>query len=350
MKITNQNSNLFFHLFGWSIMAILFFVLFPMMYRISIPIEHYIYHLVLFIALIFIYYVNTIIILPKIIWQKNGVLYLIIFVFFIFGLIFFMNQIESFLQLNLKIHQRLHPTKNYNSNQNDFFISVYISIFSLLVFGVGIANHTIKKWNIDRTQKLELQIEKSKVELDSLKAQINPHFFFNTLNTIHSLTYFEVEKSRIAIQELAKMMRFVMNEEKVDKVPLNEEINFINSYIELVKFRINKNIDLKIDISIPENEEKIALMILLPFIENTFQHGLSVDKKCEIIIDIKLKGNDLFLKTKNEIFNQSRGCRKNGIGLENTLKRISILYKDKHEYFVNKDDTYYECFLKLNLA
>ena len=352
MEFFKEKSGIILHLLGWSILAVIFFVLFPMMYKISLPIEHYIYHFILFSVLFIVYYVNSKLILSRVIWRKNGIIYLVFFIIFTVGLIVFMNQIEHILQLNFKIHQRLHPNQVYNSSQNLFFISVYISIFSLLIFLVGIANHLIKSWNNEQTKKLELKVQKSKAELDTLKAQINPHFFFNTLNTIHSLTYFEVDKSRIAIQQLAKMMRFVMNEEKLNKVSLNDEISFIENYIDLMRFRLTENIRLKIDFSIPENDVEIAPMILLPFVENAFQHGISTDINCEIelIFKLDLEDKTMVLKTKNQQFTQQILTRKKGIGIENTLKRLNIIYPNQFEYLINNDEIIYECFLKIKLA
>lgn len=104
--------------------------------------------------------------------------------------------------------------------------------------------------------------------------QKNESSILTKLNTIHSLTYFEVEKSRIAIQKMAKMMRFVLNEEQNDKVLLKDEISFIENYIDLMRFRIPENVMLKVEISTFENEFEIAPMILLTFIENAFQYGI----------------------------------------------------------------------------
>jgi len=338
-----------FHVIGWSILGILFFVIFPLTYRISLPIEHYLYHFVLLFFLMLCYYFNSKILLPKIIWKKNGIVYFLILIGLSIGLILLMNEVEEYLKLNQKLHQILHPNQVYKSNQNLFFISIYIVIFALVIFLIGIFNHLIQNWNKEEKKKMELKDQKTKAELATLKAQINPHFFFNTLNTIHSLTYFEVEKSRSAIQKLAKMMRFVLNEEQEDYIALTEEINFIQNYIELMRFRLPETINLNVEIDCSENDLKIAPMILLTFIENAFQHGITTTKESEIELKIKVNQAILTLETRNEIVENKVIHRTKNIGIENTIKRLNIMYTSKFDYHTKILDHQYYCFLKLDL-
>ena len=340
---------LIFHLLGWIGVAVIFFIIFPLTYRINLPIEHYIYHAILLVFLMILYYLNVGFLLPKISWRKNGVLYILTLIILTIFLILVMNQVEEMLQLNQKLHQILHPNQPTNAKQNSFFISIYISIFALLIFAIGISSHLIKNWNKEEKKKLLLKEEKTKAELSVLKAQINPHFFFNTLNTIHSLTYFEVEKSRIAIQKMAKMMRFVLNEEQNDIVLLKDEISFIENYIDLMRFRIPGNLTLKVEISTYENELEIAPMILLTFIENAFQYGISTTKDCGICLKINVENGLLILETTNEIFENKRVNRSKNIGIQNTIKRLEIMYSSNYEYVAKIELNVYKCLLKIKL-
>ncbi|WP_314243971.1 histidine kinase [Empedobacter tilapiae] len=340
---------LIFHLLGWIGIAFIFFIIFPLTYRINLPIEHYIYHAILLVFLMILYYLNVVFLLPKISCRKNGVLYILTLIILTIFLILVMNKVEEMLQLNQKLHQILHPNQPTNTKQNSFFISIYISISALIIFAIGISSHLIKNWNKEEKKKLLLKEEKTKAELSVLKAQINPHFFFNTLNTIHSLTYFEVEKSRIAIQKMAKMMRFVLNEEQNDKVLLKDEISFIENYIDLMRFRIPENVTLKVEISTSENEFEIAPMILLTFIENAFQYGISTTKDCEICLKINVENGLLILETINEIFENKCVNRSKNIGIQNTIKRLEIMYSSNYEYVVKIESNVYNCLLKIKL-
>lgn len=338
-----------FHLMGWIGISIIFFVIFPLTYRIILPVEHYVYHFILLVFLVLFYYLNTNILLIRVKWKKNGFLYIFALLILTVFLILVMNQVEENLQLNQKLHQLLHPNQLSNKKQNSFFVSVYISIFVLLIFAIGISSNLIKNWNIEEKKKLLLKEEKAKAELSVLKAQINPHFFFNTLNTIHSLTYFDVEKSRIAIQKMSKMMRFVLNEEQNDKVLVKEEINFIENYIDLMRFRLPENVKLTIDVSNTNDGLTIVPMILLTFIENAFQYGVSTTKNCEIRLKIHVENSILILETTNEIFENKRINRSKNIGIGNTIKRLEIMYSSKFEYTVDVQSNIYNCFLKINL-
>ena len=349
MKQFFKNHPIIYHLSSWFIMAFVFFIIFPFTYRVALPKEHYIYHAILLLFLILFYYLNTRLLLPKIEWKKNGFLYVFTLTILTFFLLFLMNQIEEILQLNLKIHRLLHPNQINNNKQNTFFISIYISIFCIIVFGVGTTLHLIKSWRKEEKKKLILNEQKTKAELQMLKAQINPHFFFNTLNTIYSLTYFDVEKSRFALQKMAKMMRFVLNEEQNEKVLLNDEVVFIENYIELMRFRIPENVNLVVNIHVKKTELLIAPMLLLTFIENAFQHGISTSKDCEINLKLKLQNCILILETKNEIFENKKLNRSKNVGVLNTLRRLEIVYPSRYQYEALVNEKIYECNLKINL-
>lgn len=341
---------LLFHLIGWVGLCVLFFILFPLMYPVVLPIEHYIYHLILLLCCIVIYYANSLLILPYVRWRKNAIVYALVLLVLTAVLIFVMGKVENYLDLNLKIHQALHPNQAFLSTRNSFFIAVYLSIFALMIYGIGIAESLVSQWNKNERIQLQLQQEKAQAELATLKAQINPHFIFNTLNTIHGLSYMDVEDSRKALVDLSKMMRYMMNEDQQENVALKDEIQFIEHYIDLMKFRLPTTMTLEVTIDPIKKDYRIAPMILLTFIENVFKHGVSTDKSAKISIKITIVEDVLYLGLKNEIFKLRIGITSKGIGIANTHKRLNLLYLNRHTYKSNIIDNQYICELTINLV
>lgn len=337
-----------FHLLGWLLLCLIFFVLFPLLYPVALPIEHYLYHLVLLLACIGFYYVNTKLLLPHVRWQKNAWLYGITLLLMMVVLIVGMNQFEQVLDLNIKIHRALHPGQAYLSKRNGFFISAYLSVFTVFIFGIGIAEFLVKRWNLNERIKIQLEQGKAVAELATLKAQINPHFIFNTLNTIHGLSYMDVDHSRKALVDLSKMMRYMMNEDQLESVALVDEIRFIEHYIDLMRYRLPDHMELDVAISRMENSYTIAPMILLTLIENVFKHGISTEKAAKIAIHIQLNNDQLHLNLSNEIIHQARKTK--GIGIENTKKRLALLYPNRFMYSTKIENNRYICQLTIQLT
>lgn len=349
MKKITRNTGLVTSVIGWLILAAVLLVLLPMVYRAELPMEYHFYHSILFILLFGIYYLNVKILLPKIYEKKGLLIYVLCLITLSFGTVFTMNFIEDQLKLQELLHNALKPDQPYVPKSRSFLISLYIFILTALMYFIGIASRLVKKWNREEKKNIILQEQKSKAELSTLKAQINPHFFFNTLNTIYSLTFYDVGKSQEALLKLSKMMRYVMNEENLDKVKLKDEITFIRNYVDLMKERLPENVILKTDFPDVNESTEIAPMILLTFVENCFKHGVSANEPCEIDIVIHEKEGILHLKTQNRIFTSQNTENSSGIGIENTLKRLEILYPEKFEYFNENKNGNYFCNLKIDL-
>lgn len=265
-----------------------------------------------------------------------------------FVVIMAMDGIEEVLNVRKLLHQQLNPNEPYVAKRN-IFIPIYLAVLLSFIFIAGAVVRLVKKWNTEEKNNLLLREEKSRAELNTLKAQIQPHFFFNTLNTIHALTHSDVGKSQEALLKLSKMMRFTMNEDNRDVVTLKEEIDFVKNYIDLMKHRLGTNIQVQVHFPEVPDHWEIAPMILLTFVENCFKHGISTDEKCVVKIKAKLDQSVFTLHTENGIFRNATSLNSSGIGLENTLKRLDILYPEKYHYqFLDQKDVYYSE-LKINL-
>ena len=341
--------NLLPHILAWFLLAVVLLLLVPMAYPVALPLEYHFYHFVLFCLLLAIYYFNVNYFLP-VIHKKYGLFYYILCIVAIgIASVFFMELVSSALNIRQLIHQKLNPGEPYVKKRN-IFIFFYIIILIVIILATGIILELVKKWNREEKNNIILREEKSKAELSTLKAQIHPHFFFNTLNTIYALSHSDVPQSQEALLKLSKMMRFAMNEENREKVQLEEEIGFIKNYLDLMKHRLPRNVDFKADILDVNKDLEIVPMILLTFIENCFKHGITTEKPCEIIIQTALNDTRFTLKTQNEIFeNKVKSLDSSGIGIDNTIKRLNILYPGNYTYISRKEDGKYYCELQIDL-
>lgn len=212
----------------------------------------------------------------------------------------------------------------------------------MLVFMFG-ANFGIKGYFRGRNIRARLsELEKQNLEhqLEYLRCQINPHFFMNTLNNIHSLVDVAPEQAQKAIRELAKMMRFVLYEENKQDVPLSHELEFIRHYITLMQLRYTDVV--RVDAGIPENvpDCRIPPMILITFIENAFKHGISYRHNSFVCVKIIICERRLQFICSNSKVDTSNE-EKTGIGLVNVRKRLDLLYGSKYNLFVTDNADIY---------
>ncbi len=186
-------------------------------------------------------------------------------------------------------------------------------------------------------------------KLDLLKNQINPHFLFNALNTI----YYKIDRSnqtaRETLQRFSKMLRFQLYECDKPYIAIEHELSFLSSYIDLQKERLNDNYHIVCKGFDEVTNLMISPFLLMPLIENCFKHiSDSVDKENNIFIECRKESNTFLLTTSNTV-NQQAGEKKMGIGLENTQKRLKLVYPKKHELITTRTADTFELTLKLEL-
>jgi len=191
--------------------------------------------------------------------------------------------------------------------------------------------------------------EKAKVsaELDTLRLQINPHFYFNTLNNLYGLALEKSSRTAEAILKLANIMEYVIYDCRSNTVPLNKEVNFIESYIQLERLRYEEDINITFLNEIKSNDLLIAPMLLIPFVENSFKHSNEkMNAGFWIFIKTYLVNNHLFFIVKNSSkFQQKVG----GIGLENIQRRLNFLYPGKYQLEIGNKEEEFEVTLSIEL-
>jgi hypothetical protein len=192
--------------------------------------------------------------------------------------------------------------------------------------------------------------EKTESELKFLKAQINPHFLFNSLNSIYGLALTKNEKAPSAVLKLSDMMRYVTDESKNEFVPLKKEMNYLNNYIDLQQMRMPTNTKLEYNLSVSNESKQIAPLILIHFVENAFKHGLSIESPSTIQIDIITTDDELSLYTANRKLNNPKYNQDaDSIGLQNTVNRLKMLYPGAHKLTIDDTPSHYYVTLKMNL-
>ena len=206
---------------------------------------------------------------------------------------------------------------------------------------------------VTQNELLKLQKEKLQLELNALKSQVNPHFLFNTLNNLYSLTLKNSDKSSEVVLKLADIMRYVLYQSEAYQVPLQKELDFIQNYVELQKIRYNENYQISFTFGGSVNGQMIAPLLLIDFIENAFKHGL--DRRFNdgfVNINIQIENNQLLFSVINAKGHADDGSilhSKNGIGLSNIKKRLELMYPEKFNLTIVDNSEQFNVNLKLNL-
>lgn len=344
------------HILGWLMLCIVLLLLSPLSWRmgeIQLPNQFWWKQVFLVFLLISVFYSNASFTVPKILLQGKNYLFLLIVVLggvFFYGLIIYFEQFTLYSE---KMHVVFNPDKPFDPNRKRWLPGdVFQMSLYLVSIGLSTSLALVQKWQKDETLRRELDRQRINTELAYLKAQINPHFFFNTLNNIYSLTNLDVKKAQEALLKLSRMMRYVLYENQKNETLLSKEVKFIEDYIELMKMRMTEKVKLKVEIEIPKHDLIIAPMLILPFLENCFKHGVSSQHESEILIKLEVMGDTLFFETKNHIFPvnpDSPEAHENGIGLANTQRRLSLLYPDKHRLKFGKNESKMEYWVNLTI-
>ncbi|GAB4246152.1 MAG: sensor histidine kinase [Saprospiraceae bacterium] len=211
----------------------------------------------------------------------------------------------------------------------------------------------IVQWHERNNYAINLEKKSLENELDMLKSQINPHFIFNTLNTIYFLMeQKESEKAKEALLKFSDTLSHQLYDYNKDLIELDKEVEYLKNYIELQKLRSDEEL-LDLHVSLPERATgyKIAPMLLIPFVENAFKHG-SNSKGYYVLVDLKLDDGVLYFRTENTVNPNKRTLRsqsEGGIGLVNVQRRLELTYPGRHELHLSNGDGRYKVDLKIQL-
>lgn len=222
---------------------------------------------------------------------------------------------------------------------------------ALLAFALSSATRIIMEYFKNERQKKEMEAEKLSAELAFLKSQVNPHFLFNTLNNICSLARKKSDNTENAIIKLSQIMRYMLQDSKDESVCLDQEAEYLRNYIDLQRMRISDKV--KVTFSVEGHPEQISIapLLLIPFVENAFKHGISYLDEAEISITLMAFPEELHFKVINRIAKLVKELPDpgSGIGLKNVKRRLELLYPGKHQLIISESDNQYEIGLVINL-
>ncbi len=238
----------------------------------------------------------------------------------------------------------------YEHNIDLAEVILMVVFMHILVVIIAVAYRFSKDWF--KNEKLNQQRKEAQLhsELNLLKAQINPHFLFNALNSLFSMSLkANDEKTAEGIGKLAEMMRYVFDKGQMERVSLREEIQYVQDYIYLQQLRFESHIKVNFNFELNEKYSDIPPMILMPFIENAFKYGVSSQTPSQIDIDLKIENNTLNFSVLNQSFEHTETIPSHGVGLANVKKRLELLFSDKYKLDIIPAKEQFKINLKIDL-
>lgn len=292
--------------------------------------------------LVIFFYLSYLVLIPKLYFQKKYSLFTISILICLAIIIFTPNALfpkmpHHFRHMPQESDLGMRMPKGPPKSFLPFFLG-HNFVFAVAIFFLAFTLKMSNLWKQSQQEKLD-------AELSYLKAQINPHFLFNTLNSIYSLAIAKSDATASAIVKLSGMMRYAISEAHMDTVSLQKELAYIADYIALQKLRISDSVKLTYTLTGNSAGKQIAPLLLIPFIENAFKFGVNVEKNSRIVIHLDVQESHLLLFVENNKVNEN--VEKTGLGITNTRSRLQLLYAGKHE--LNIDDQEHQFSIKLKI-
>ncbi|MCX6280762.1 MAG: sensor histidine kinase [Bacteroidetes bacterium] len=297
------------------------------------------------IFLITLFYVHAYWMLPRLFNKKFMLLYTGLIIVF-FALFLFLSKL--FFTRPMKMPGKgMEAPPGFDLFRPDRIESMFLFFVIMMISG---AIWIIQEWKRAEKKAKLVEAERMTMELSFLRSQINPHFLFNTLNSIYSLALVKSDATADAVMKLSDMMRYITQEAHADKVSLEMEVEYISHYVDLQKIRLGENVKVQLNLSGNFNEFRIAPLILMPFVENSFKYGISSHEPAPISIDIRIIHNLLTLKISNRIFPDRKQNGAQGLGISNTRQRLELSYPSHHELTISDNGQIFIVNLMMQLA
>jgi two-component system LytT family sensor kinase len=298
------------------------------------------YYWLFSLSFVSLFYSNFYLLVPKLYFNKKQNQYILVLLF-LFVIFYFLKP------FSLMFMHYLMAKKWKITPMAPLAVDTATCILFIIVISIGFAIQSIRHSRVTERRALLAEAEKAQAELSFLKAQVNPHFLFNTLNNIYSLSLDKDAITSDSILKLSNLMRYITDEATKDFVPLENEIACLQDYIDLQWLRLEDNI--KVDFSVTGNfkDKQIAPLILITYIENAFKYGISSREEAGITIRIAVEEEKIVFYCQNRIFPVPRVTERTGIGQVNTRQRLNYLYPKKHNLTISTDNSLYTVELTL---
>ena len=243
------------------------------------------------------------------------------------------------------IHQeqrQLYPYPIWGIRQNQQAIWLHYILVVIFCFAVGMLKEVYRQ----KLARAEMEYERNKAELALYKAQINPHFLFNTLNTLYGLLITQSDKMEITLERFINLTKYMYNNANREFIALAEEVDYIGQYIALQQLRLNELADIRFTHEVEREEMPIPPMMLITFVENAFKYGISSDDPCFIHIQLNQRAEKLCFEVVNSTFGREAGHSAR-MGIQNCRRRLELLYPEHHRLEIAQEHGLFRVRLEL---
>ncbi len=351
MKINIKNiPPIILHILCWFIVILIILSTFYNKFN-YFPVDDFFYYR-LFLNIV-IFYLNYSILVPRLLLNKKIGEYAFVSLAFIAFFIFVYQNILPSIPI-MSGFDNQHELLNLENGQNVikskklFFLGFIQGIVIFLLFAISLSIKLSIEWYKNEKIKNLIKTQKINAELSFLKMQLNPHFLFNTLNSIYSLANKKSDDTPEAIITLSELMRYMIYETNKEFVTLQNEIDYIKNFISLQNLRLKDSSGVRFNVR-GKLDYNIEPLLLISFIENAFKYGTDYTGKTNINIEIKVEDDILSLKASNYISLKEKNNLSSGIGIENIKNRLNILYPNSHTLNIEESDKLFKVELLLKL-
>lgn len=302
------------------------------------------------------FYLVPILLLEKKYWHYFVFVFALIVLFMIIRINYFIPDFKHIKPRNMlpppediKIMHKGPRIRSIMSTRQPWFFKIAPSLFYILIITISAIIRTLTEYYNNQQNKLIAETHRTNTELIYLRKQTNPHFLFNSLNSIYSLAHKKSDLVPDAIVTLSELMRYMLYETDNKTVALEKEINYIQNYIELQKLRLNDIEDIVINVHGDTRNKFIEPLLLISFVENAFKYGTDYKGAAHVKIKIFIHENSLDFWIENTIEDYTKDPENSGIGLVNIRNRLDLLYPNAHQLDITHDNQYYRVHLNLKL-
>lgn len=320
-------------------------------------------YLLFYLVYLAIFYLNFLVLVPYLYLKKNHMTYIGVIILLL-GLVYLIQPFDRIFThqpvAGVPVPDRQGPIpprlpvpppgEGSGRRESPGHIDIISVILFFMIWSLSTAIQIMRQWRVTEQRAVRAEADKANAELSFLRAQINPHFLFNTLNNIYSLAVTKSEQTPAAILKLSNIMRYMTDEVSEDYVPLDSEIECIGDYIDLQRIRFNQQACINFSVSGDAAGKSVAPLVIMTFIENVFKYGISSHEPSEILIKIFIDQTSVDFFCQNRIFAAKQPRERTGIGISNTRQRLDYLYPGKHVLNIVSDKELYTVHLCLQLA
>ena len=327
------------HVLMWGLFGLTFLLFQPLTGRLTMPPQFWLKQGLMFSVWVATFYLTARVLVPRLLFQGRTMWFVLSLVAITATVLLFNKFLEHSLNLPELMNEAFQAAVGRpRMGRSRPRIDTMGLLTTMFVLGISTCITVVQKWQKDAQIRQQLEQQRVSSELSVLKAQINPHFFFNTLNNIYALTLLDGEQARTAIHRLSRMMRYVLYDTAGGMTLLSQEIAFVQDYITLMQLRLDDRVSVIFERPDPVHDVPVAPMLLLPFLENAFKHGVAATKASRIYVAIRQPQADLVeLEVRNSRLPQPSIdlAGSNGIGLANTRRRLDLLYPGRFQLVVD---------------